>query len=289
MQPELVETFLDLVTTRSFNRSAERLGLTQSTVSARVQALEVALGARLFIRSRAGTDLTTEGLKFEPHARALRHAWNEARRSVGPAGTAALTLRLGIQSDLAALHIGRWVAEFRSSLPETAFYIESDYSAQMCSDLAAGLLDFAILYTPRALPDLHFASVGEVVYRLIASEPVRRADLRPDRYIRAGYAPAFEATHRLMLPEMSAAPLAAGQSDTVASLLVSLGGAAFLRDDTATGLVAAGRFHAVADVPPIRQPVYAATHLRHRTSALHRRLAGIVERQLNRRQGGVGV
>ena len=38
MTPELLDTFLDLVETRSFHRSAERLGLTQSTVSARVQA-----------------------------------------------------------------------------------------------------------------------------------------------------------------------------------------------------------------------------------------------------------
>ena len=45
MQIELLETFLDLAQTRSFNRTAERLGLTQSTVSSRVAALEVALGS----------------------------------------------------------------------------------------------------------------------------------------------------------------------------------------------------------------------------------------------------
>ena len=283
MQPELLDTFLDLVTTRSFNRTAERLGLTQSTVSARVQALEATLNARLFTRSRAGTDLTTEGLKFEPHARALRHAWAEAQRSVAPSGTAAFTLRLGIQSDLAAGHIGTLMAEYRRALPETAFYIEPDYSNQMCSDLASGLLDFALLYTPRALPDLHFTSVGEVGYRLIASDATSRAGLDPQRYIRAAYAPAFETTHHQLLPEMSAAPLAAGQSDTVASLLASLGGAAFVLDDTAATLIATRHFHPVPDVPPIRQPVYAATHLRHRTSALHRRLLKIVDRQFNRR------
>jgi DNA-binding transcriptional LysR family regulator len=64
MQIELLDTFLDLIETRSFHRTAERLHVTQSTVSARVQALEAATGARLFTRSRAGTDLSTEGLKF---------------------------------------------------------------------------------------------------------------------------------------------------------------------------------------------------------------------------------
>jgi DNA-binding transcriptional LysR family regulator len=283
MQPELLETFLDLVETRSFNRTADRLGLTQSTVSARVQALEAALGARLFTRSRAGTDLTTEGLKFEPHARGLRHAWGEAQRSVGPSGTAAFTLRVGIQHDLAAGRIGDWISEFRRTLPETAFYIEPDYSAQMCADLATGTLDFAVLYSPRALPDLHFTSIGSVTYRLISSDTDRCADLSPDRFIRANYAPAFDASHRQLLPDLTeAAPLASGQNATVAGMLMALGGAAFVLEDTASALAGSG-FRRVADVPPIAQPVFTATHLRHRTSALHRRLLKIVERQLNRR------
>ena len=46
MQIELIETFLDLLETRSFNRTAERLGVTQSTVSGRVRALERMLGRR---------------------------------------------------------------------------------------------------------------------------------------------------------------------------------------------------------------------------------------------------
>jgi DNA-binding transcriptional LysR family regulator len=212
----------------------------------------------------------------------LRHAMAEARRAVTASGLAAMTLRVGIQNDLAAGHIGDWIAGFRRALPETAFYIEPDYSAQMCADLGTGHLDFAVLYSPRALPDLHFSSVGHVTYRLISSEGITRASLTPERYIRANYSPAFETAHAALLPDLSAAPLAAGQNATVAGLLAALGGAAFVLDDTATALAAQG-FRPVTDVAPITQPVFAATHLRHRTSALHRRLLKIVERQLNRR------
>ena len=52
MQIELIETFLDLTETRSFNRTAERLGITQSTVSGRVAALESALDANMARASR---------------------------------------------------------------------------------------------------------------------------------------------------------------------------------------------------------------------------------------------
>ncbi|MDZ4137880.1 MAG: LysR family transcriptional regulator [Erythrobacter sp.] len=282
MQPEHLETFLDLIETRSFNRTADRLGLTQSTVSARIASLEAALGARLFTRSRAGTDLTTEGLKFETHARLLRHAWAEARRAVLNTA-AALSLRIGIQNDLAAGHIGDWVAEFRNKLPDCAFYLEPDYSTQMCRDLAQGNLDFAVMFTPHPQPDLHFASIGEVRYRLISTDADTRAGLHAESYIRANYAPAFDQSHRQLLPEMHDAPLASGQNAAVAGLLATLGGAGFVLEEAATQLAAHGRFQLVSDVPAITQPVYAAMHLRHRTSPLHRRLLRIVQKRLGAR------
>jgi len=282
MQTDFLETFLDLIDSRSFHRTADRLGLTQSTVSARVRALETALGARLFTRSRAGTDLTTEGLRFEPHARALRHAWTEATRAVSPSGTSAVTLRIGIQSDLAAGQIGDWVSAFRRALPEFAFYIEPDYSIQMCKDLDRGALDFAVLYSPQALPDLHVVSLGEVRYRLISTHAATRADLAPERYVRGAYSPAFDQAHRQALPGMSEAVLASGQNGAVAGLLAALGGSGYVLDDTATAMLAAG-FHDVADAPPIRQPVYAVMHQRHRTQPLHRQLTRIVTRRFGAR------
>ena len=49
MQIELIDTFLDLCETKSFNQTAERLGVTQSTVSGRVKTLEASVGVRLFL------------------------------------------------------------------------------------------------------------------------------------------------------------------------------------------------------------------------------------------------
>lgn len=276
MQIELLDTFLDLVETRSFHRSAERLGITQSTVSARVQALEQAVGVRLFSRSRAGTDLTTEGLKFLPHARGLRHAWTEAQRAVVPSGDQAVSLRIGIQHDLAAGRIAAWVGAFRKALNDCAFYIEPDYSVQMCEDVARGALDYAIVYSPQPRPDLHFTSVGEVTYRLVAARGTKRAELSPASYIRASYSPAFDASHAAALPEMSATPFASGQDSAVAGLLQAMGGAGFVLDRTAAQMIESGKFAAVTDVEPISQPVYATMHQRHRTQRMHKRLTKTV-------------
>ncbi|MGV8987870.1 MAG: LysR family transcriptional regulator [Cypionkella sp.] len=280
MQIELLDTFLDLIETRSFNRTAERMRLTQSTVSSRIQALESAVGARLFERSRAGTELSTEGLKFEGHARSLRHAWTEAQRAVVPAGNAAVVLRIGIQNDLAASNIGDWVANFRRALSDCSFYIEPDYSAQMCKDLDRGALDFAVLYSPQALPDLHITSVGEVRYRLISSDATKRAEMAADSYIRGAYSAAFDETHGQLMPDHTSTLLASGQSAAVAGLLATMGGSGFVLEETAQKMIAGGGFQAVEDVDPIGQPIYAVIHQRHRTNRMHRRLTRIVSRAL---------
>ena len=277
MQIELIDTFLDLLETNSFNRTADRMGVTQSTVSARLVALEQVLGARLFTRSRAGTQLSTEGLKFEAHARLIRQDWTRARRAVGEQGTAALALYLGIQNDLSAAYLGDLVADFRRVLPETAFYVEPDYSTQMCTDLVSGQADFAVMFTPKPHPDLYFASAGEIPYRLIASEGATLADLRPERYVLANFSPLFAAAHRQLLPSLSVAPLSVGQSTAVAGLLQSMGGAGYVMQVTAETMVAEGRFRFIKDAPVIRQPVYAASHVRDRISNLHKLLQRTVQ------------
>lgn len=280
MQIELIDTFLDLLETRSFNRSADRLGVTQSTVSGRVNALEEAVGARLFTRSRAGTQVTTEALKFEPHARLLRQEWTMARRAVAGSGTAAITLRIGIQNDLAPSHLGALVADFRALLPQAALYVEPDYSTQMCADLVTGALDFALLFTPKPQPDLFFDSVAEIPYRLISTETESLSDITADRYICANFSPAFETSHRQLLPHLTAAPLSVGQSSAVALLLARLGGAGYVMDSQARDLVATGGYHMVREAPVIRQPVFVAMHLRNRTGTTQKQLTRAARQRL---------
>lgn len=285
MQIDLLETFLDLCETRSFNRTAERLGITQSTVSARIAALETALGARLFERSRAGTDLTVEGGRFEGHARSLRHEWNEARRRIQVPLQGSQLVRLAIQNDLAAQHIGDWVADFRRALPEAAFYIEPDYSNQMCADLLTGTQDFAVMFSPKPHPDLHFESVGDVAYVMVSSETDRLEAVQVESFVFAHFSPAFEAMHRQVTPHLAGAAISVGQSGTVAALLTAMGGAGYVLEKTAETLRATGRFRPVSDAPVLRQPVYAAMHLRHRITPLHRRLTRIIRRRLAGREG----
>jgi DNA-binding transcriptional LysR family regulator len=285
MQPDQIAAFLDLCETRSFHRTADRLGVTQSTVSARLKALEQALGVTLFTRSRAGTELTSEGLRFAPHARALRAEWTAALRAAGGAGDRALTVRLGIQPDLVGNRLADWVARFRAALPGAALYVELDYSAQMCADLIAGALDFAVMFTPRPHPDLHFVALGELRYRMVSTHAARLAEVDRDRYLQGNFAPAFAMAHRRALPELTDAAITLGQSAAVADLLAGGEGTGYVTDQMAAALVEGGTVRQVADAPLLTQPVHAGMALRLRAARMQQRLLAITREEFQPRRG----
>lgn len=275
MQPDQIDTFLDLFETRNFNRSAERLGVTQSTVSGRIVALERSLGVTLFRRSRAGCEATTEGLRFEPHARALRHALTEARAAVRGAGGQAMVIRLGLQYDIAASDPSGWVVRLREALPQAALYIEADYSAQTCRDVQAGGLDLGLIFTPHPAPDLYFESLNELRYRMVASTQTKLhalSEITPDHYVFANISPALARTHLTLLPQLSQPPLEVGQSAMVEGLVLGLDLAGYVEASRAERLVATGAARLIEGAPILTQPVYAAIHHRNRHRAVWRSL-----------------
>ncbi len=279
MQIELIDTFLDLCETKSFNQSAERLGVTQSTVSSRIKALEARIGVKLFQRSRSGTSLTTHGLRFEPHARSLRHDWVTALNATRDTALAGVTMRIGLQHDLVGVEIERLIRQFRGLLPDTAFFFEADYSGQMCSDLISGRQDVSVLYSPITQPDLYFEKLGEVNYVLVSTETAKLSGVSRDNYIFGNYSAAFAHAHADYLPELTHVALSIGQNAAMVDLLTSLSGSAYVLRHSAEALVASGICQLVVDAPIIPQPVFAGVNLRNRHRTAYRKLMNILHDQ----------
>src|SRR5688572_32876361 len=120
MDTELARTFLTVIATGSFVDAAQRLYVTQSTVSARIQRLEEELGAELFVRNKAGTTLTAAGRQFQRHATVLARTVEQARQEIGivEGFRATLTVggRVGLWEDL----LLRWLPIFAQLAPDVA-------------------------------------------------------------------------------------------------------------------------------------------------------------------------
>ena len=75
MKIDHIRTFLEISNCGNFNRAAENLHVTQSTVSARVKAMEDRFGRILFTRGHSGVELTSAGQHFREYALNIQRLW----------------------------------------------------------------------------------------------------------------------------------------------------------------------------------------------------------------------
>lgn len=267
MQLDLIETYLDLIESRSFHLTAERLGITQSTVSTRIKTLEAELGSSLFQRGRSGATPTAAGRRFEEHARAIKASWSLARQELGALDRHEGALRIACTVSLADSLLADWMDRIVAANPRLALHVEADYSPQMIADLAFGNLDLGVLYAPRYLPELQFELLMRQRFFLVSSEARALKDVALGSYLRAAYTPALEKAHSELLPWLARPRLSVGLDLIGMGRLMRHGGSAYVPQHMLGALGGRG-LNVVPDAPVLEQPVYLAAHIRRRSDPI---------------------
>lgn len=267
MQLDLIETYLDLMESRSFRLTADRLGITQSTVSSRIRALELALGSALFVRGRSGAAPTAAGNRFEGHARAMKASWGLARQELGALDSHAGALRIACTVSLADSLLAAWMDRILDDQPRLTLHVEADYSPQMIDDLMFGNLDIGVMYAPRYVPEIQFELLLKQSFVLVSSVAARLKDVPVSSYLRAAYTPALEKAHSELLPALSRPRMSAGLDTIVINRLKRSGGSGYVPLHVLPDLETVG-LQPVEDAPVIQQPVYTATHFRRRSDTV---------------------
>ena len=154
MKIENIRTFLEISKCGNFNRAAENLNVTQSTVSARVKSMEDSFGRKLFKRMHAGVELTVAGHHFRRYALNIQRLWQQAHQRINLPENFAHEIGLGSQVSLWDSLILKWIPWMRTNASDVALHVEADYSRSLMRQLSDGLLDIGVMYQPRQMPGL---------------------------------------------------------------------------------------------------------------------------------------
>lgn len=142
--PVQLKSFLAVAETRNFTRAAERLGVSQPTISQHVRKLEIAAGRILVARDTRDVRLTDNGDAMAGFARTILSANAAATRYFSGAATKG-RLRFGTADDLAITGLPRILREFRQLYPHINLELTVSQSDQLHRRLKAGQLDLVFI------------------------------------------------------------------------------------------------------------------------------------------------
>jgi DNA-binding transcriptional LysR family regulator len=141
----------------SFERAATQLGTTQSTVSKRIQQLEVEFGKPLFDRTQRGARLTEWSEQLLAIGREMLNLHDRVIDLKNGGPMPARRLRLGVTELCAITWLPKLIAALRQTYPAVTIEPEVDLSRNLHERLAEGRIDLII--TPVGLADAEMAVV----------------------------------------------------------------------------------------------------------------------------------
>ncbi|MEQ3635819.1 MAG: LysR family transcriptional regulator [Thalassolituus sp.] len=250
MDIDLARTFLEIVRTGSFMAAADRLHITQTTVTARVQNLEGQLGCRLFVRNRSGATLTDHGERFASHASQLVQTWEAARRELPLPQGAESVLTLGAEISLWNPLLLNWLSALRDVLPDVALRIEVGEPRSLHERLEQGVLDAVLVHQPDYWPGMQVEQLLEEKLILV------RTPHTAEPYVYVDWGAHFRQQHDAALPEKARAGLTMDLGPLAIQYLVANGGSGYFRTRVAQPYLENGALVRETDAPEFSYPVF---------------------------------
>ena len=188
----LLRSLLAVADTGAITEAADRIGISQSALSRRLQQLEQHMGAELLVRGRKGVELTEIGRLVETEARVLVSRYDHLRQQVrAHLRLDSGTLRIGGGATAVSFVLPRAIAAFQHNYPGIRFHLKEAGSREVAADVASGRLDLGMVTLPVQTRDLELRQiindrivlVGRDDHPLVARTDVTAADLAGLAYV----------------------------------------------------------------------------------------------------------
>ncbi|WP_456474242.1 LysR family transcriptional regulator [Candidatus Pyrohabitans sp.] len=142
MKLEYMHTFLKVVEHGSLLYAARAMGMSVSTVSAHVNAVEEFFGEKLLERGKRGVELTEKGRIAALEVRGILKKLERARQDV--ARRSALPLRIALGNIPGVILFPEILREYRQLHPEAEFSVLIKNSSECASMLESSEVDIAV-------------------------------------------------------------------------------------------------------------------------------------------------
>jgi LysR family cyn operon transcriptional activator len=171
--------FLAVAEAGSFSRAADRLGISQPSVSQQMRDLEADLRVPLFQRRGKRILLTPRGLIFQEHARAVLHQLENFLRELNSEpGELRGALRLGVIPVLNVPLVPQLLGAFTADHPAINITVEEISSTEIETALEEGRMDVGLGFLTHHSPNLRYERLCADEFTLIVARHHQWANRR---------------------------------------------------------------------------------------------------------------
>ncbi len=164
-----LEAFYWVARLGNFHAAAERLGVTQPTVSVRLRALERALGTPLIERNAQGARLTPQGVTMFDYVERIMALTSDLQERLQPGRRLRGRLRFGVSNGFALLCLADFMKVVRHAHPELEVAVRVGNSRVLAGGVLRQELDLAILSPSQATSRLVTEPMGLQEFAWVAS------------------------------------------------------------------------------------------------------------------------
>lgn len=174
----LLTAFEKVVTLKTIHAAANELRLTQAAITKRIQALESELGITLFLRSRRGMTLTSEGQSLLHYCKVIQEAEGQLIGKIkGKERQEAVLTIIGPTSAIST-RIAENCVSIYSKFPFLRLHLKSEDHANLVESVKRGEADLAIVPPSQVPNEMSSKLLAPDRYQLLASSKWRGRDLK---------------------------------------------------------------------------------------------------------------
>lgn len=144
MDIRVLRYFLTAAEQQSISGAAQKLHVTQPTLSRQFMELEEELGHTLFVRTNRKLHLTEKGKLFYERAQAIVSLFDRTKAEIRSDDEMTGEIRIASGETPALSSLARAIARLQKEAPKVRFHITSGAEAQVKSELHSGLTDFGV-------------------------------------------------------------------------------------------------------------------------------------------------
>lgn len=162
MEIRILRYFLEIAREENMTRAAEKLHISQPSLSKEIKKLEDELGHSLFVRTNKSMHLTDEGMLLRRRAEDILDLTDKTVEEFSRLDSiTGGEIRIGCAESFLIKYLARSIKAFKEQYPNFVFRIFSGDTEPVAERLDRGILDLAVIVEPPNLSKYNYLTVPE--------------------------------------------------------------------------------------------------------------------------------